>query len=68
MRRKDFIKKSAALNAIGPSSPLILKDSTSNKISTYERVIDQINFEVKPILKYYLWKFHLKLIRKSLNL
>lgn len=48
MKRKDFIKKSAVLSAIGLSSPLILKANTSKKISTYDKLKDQIGFNHLP--------------------
>ena len=48
MKRKDFIKKSAVLGAIGLSSPLILKANPQKKISTYDRLKDQIGFNHIP--------------------
>ena len=48
MKRKDFIKKSAVLSAIGLSSSLILKANTPKKISTYDKLKDQIGFNHLP--------------------
>ena len=48
MKRKDFIKKSVVLSAIGLSSPLILKANTPKKISTYDKLKDQIGFNHLP--------------------
>ena len=57
MKRKDFIKKSAVLGAIGLSSPLILKANPQKKISTYDRLKDQIGFNHIPIVRgdFFLW-------------
>ena len=48
MKRKDFIKKSAALSAIGLSSPLILKANKQKKISTYDKLKNQVGFNHLP--------------------
>ena len=48
MKRKDFIKKSAALSAIGLSSPLILKANKQEKISTYDKLKNQVGFNHLP--------------------
>ena len=48
MKRKEFLKRSAALSALSISSPLIL---TANKIkekSTYEQLMDQVGFNHIP--------------------
>ena len=48
MKRKDFIKKSAVLSALGLSSSMILKANTSKKTSTYDKLKDQIGFNHLP--------------------
>ena len=48
MKRKDFIKKSATLSAIGLSSPLILKANKQEKISTYDKLKNQVGFNHLP--------------------
>ena len=48
MKRKDFIKKSVALSAISLSSPIILKANPPKKISTYDKLKDQIGFNHLP--------------------
>ena len=48
MKRKDFIKKSAVLSAIGLSSPLILKANKQEKISTYDKLKNQVGFNHLP--------------------
>ena len=48
MKRKDFIKKSAALSAISLSSTLLLKANSPEKISTYDKLKDQIGFNHLP--------------------
>jgi redox-sensitive bicupin YhaK (pirin superfamily) len=48
MKRKDFIKKSAVLSAIGLSSPMLLKGNSNTKTSTYDKLKDQIGFNHIP--------------------
>ena len=48
MNRKDFIKKSTVLSAIGLSSPVLLKGNSNPKTSTYYKLKDQIGFNHIP--------------------
>ena len=48
MKRKDFLKKSAVLSAIGLSSPLLLKGNSNTKTSTYDKLESQIGFNHIP--------------------
>ena len=48
MNRKDFIKKSTVLSAIGLSSPVLLKGNSNPKTSTYDKLKDQIGFNHIP--------------------
>ena len=48
MKRKDFLKKSAVLSAIGLSSPLLIKGNSNTKTSTYDKLKIQIGFNHIP--------------------
>ena len=48
MKRKDFLKKSAVLSAIGLSSPLLIKGNSNTKTSTYDKLKSQIGFNHIP--------------------
>ena len=48
MKRKDFLKKSAVLSAIGLSSPLLLKGNSNTKTSTYDKLKSLIGFNHIP--------------------
>ena len=41
MKRKEFLKRSAALSALSISSPLILTAKKIKEKSTYEQLMDQ---------------------------
>ena len=49
MKRKDFLKKSLALGAVGIAAPTIIKANNKNvKSSTYDKLIDQVGFNHMP--------------------
>tara|TARA_B100000963_G_scaffold235039_1_gene205425 strand:- start:1676 stop:2554 length:879 start_codon:yes stop_codon:yes gene_type:complete len=49
MKRKDFLKKSLALGAVGIAAPTIIKANNKNvNSSTYDKLIDQVGFNHMP--------------------
>ena len=48
MKRKDFLKKSMALGALGVTAPSILSAKKSISNSTYDKMIDQVGFNHLP--------------------
>ena len=49
MKRKDFLKKSLALGAVGIAAPTIIKANNKNvNNSTYDKLIDQVGFNHMP--------------------
>ena len=48
MKRKDFLKKSMALSAIGVTIPSILKAKKPTTTSTYDKMIEQVGFNHLP--------------------
>ena len=49
MKRKDFLKKSLALGAVGIAAPTIIKANNKNvNRSTYDKLIDQVGFNHMP--------------------
>ena len=48
MNRKDFLKKSMALGALGVTAPSILSAKKSISNSTYDKMIDQVGFNHLP--------------------
>ena len=48
MKRKDFLKKSMALSAIGVTAPSILSAKKPTTISTYDKMIKQVGFNHLP--------------------
>ena len=48
MKRKDFLKKSMALSAIGVTIPSILKAKKPTATSTYDKMIEQVGFNHLP--------------------
>ena len=48
MKRKDFLKKSMALGALGIAAPSILSAKNPTFISTYDKMIDQVGFNHLP--------------------
>jgi len=48
MKRKDFLKKSFTFGAFSFSLPFILKASSNNSTSTYDRLVDQVGFNHLP--------------------
>ena len=52
MKRKDFLKKSMALSAIGVTAPSILSAKKTSSISTYDKMIEQVGFNHLPNNEY----------------
>ena len=48
MKRKDFLKKSMALGALGIAAPSVLSAKNPTFISTYDKMIDQVGFNHLP--------------------
>ena len=48
MKRKDFLKKSMALSAIGVTIPSILKAKKPTTTSTYDKMMQQVGFNHLP--------------------
>ena len=48
MKRKDFLKKSMALGALGITAPSVLSAKNPTFISTYDKMIDQVGFNHLP--------------------
>ena len=48
MKRKDFLKKSIALSAIGVTAPSILSAKKPTATSTYDKMIEQVGFNHLP--------------------
>lgn len=48
MKRKDFLKKSMALSAIGVTIPSILKAKKPTTTSTYDKMMEQVGFNHLP--------------------
>ena len=49
MKRKDFLKKSLALGAVGIAAPTIINANNKNvNSSTYDKLIDQVGFNHMP--------------------
>ena len=48
MKRKDFLKKSMALSAVGVTAPSILSAKKTSSISTYDKMIEQVGFNHLP--------------------
>ena len=52
MKRKDFLKKSMALSAIGVTATSILSAKKTSSISTYDKMIEQVGFNHLPNNEY----------------
>lgn len=48
MKRKDFLKKSMALGALGITAPSVLSAKNPTFIPTYDKMIDQVGFNHLP--------------------
>ena len=48
MKRKDFLKKSMALGALGITAPSVLSAKNPTFISTFDKMIDQVGFNHLP--------------------
>ena len=48
MKRKDFLKKSMALGALGMAAPSVLSANKTTFNSTYDKMIDQVGFNHLP--------------------